>query len=256
MNILISNDDGVYAPGIQILASTMSKLGQVKVIAPDRNRSGASNSLTIAVPIKINQLDNGFYSVTGTPTDCVNLAINSDLFTCQFDIVLAGINRGANLGDDVLYSGTVAAAMEGRKLGVPAIAFSLAGNEESLTYYDTAAQVAMYLVQMLKSVPVSSSTILNVNIPDLPFAQLKGYELTRLGKRYASKAAVATSDPRGNRLYWIGNSGDVADDSIGTDFYAVNHGFVSITPLQTDLTADNFFEEISAWLNRTKQIND
>lgn len=251
MNILISNDDGVHAKGINVLASAMRKLGRVEVIAPDRNRSGASNSLTIAVPVRVNRLDNGFYSVTGTPTDCVNLAINSDLFSCKFDLVVSGINRGANLGDDILYSGTVAAATEGRNLGVPAIAFSLAGSEDSLVHYDTAAAVAIDLVRALTTTPMSGATILNVNVPDLPLRDIKGFELTRLGKRYASKAAVVTNDPRGNKLYWIGNTGDVADDSLGTDFCAVNSAYVSITPLQVDLTSYKSFDEISAWLDRT-----
>lgn len=250
MNILISNDDGVHAKGINVLANAMRKLGRVEVIAPDRNRSGASNSLTIAVPVRVSRLENGFYSVTGTPTDCVNLAINSDIFSCKFDLVVAGINRGANLGDDVLYSGTVAAATEGRNLGVPAIAFSLVGSEDNLVHYDTAAAIALNLVRAIQSTPMASSTILNVNVPDLPLDEIKGYELTRLGKRYASKEAVETSDPRGNKLYWIGNIGDAADDSLGTDFYAVGSGCVSITPLQVDLTAYKTFDEISSWLKQ------
>lgn len=251
MNILISNDDGVLAKGLSMLAEAMKEFGRVEVVAPDRNRSGASNSLTLAVPVRIHRLENGFYSVAGTPTDCVNLAINSDLFDCKFDLVLAGVNHGSNLGDDVLYSGTVAAVMEGRSLGVSALAFSLVGQEEDLKHFDTAVAVAKNLVKTIIARPIAEPAILNVNVPDVPFEQLEGLEVTRLGQRFGHQAALAINDLRGNKLYWMGKAGEESDAGEGTDFYAIRHHKVSLTPLQIDLTCYNSCEKLNGWLKNT-----
>lgn len=246
--ILISNDDGVYAQGLMALANAMLQLGDITVIAPDRNRSGASNSLTLQNPLRIKHLENGYISVEGTPTDCVHLALTSDLITSMPDIVVSGINAGANLGDDVFYSGTVAAAMEGCFLGLPAIAFSLAGHEQQFTHYATAAEVAKQVIQRIETTPLPAKTMLNVNIPDIPLNELKGYMITRLGSRHHAEHTFADKDPRGHTIYWIGPAGPEADAGIGTDFYAINNNYVSITPLQLDLTHYAVFEQLSSWV--------
>ena len=243
MDILISNDDGVLAPGLEALSKELSKIATTHVVAPDRNRSGASNSLTLNNPLRIRQLRNGYTSVEGTPTDCVHLAITG-LLTKLPDIVVAGVNSGANLGDDVLYSGTVAAATEGRFLGLLAIAISLVG----LDNFQTGAKVARILIERLKDRPLPGDTILNVNVPDLPFDELKGYEVTRLGTRRCAEPTIKTVDPRGQPIYWVGPPGAEADAGLGTDFYAVNHGRVSITPMHVDLTHYNAFEQLSDWV--------
>ncbi|KTC74707.1 stationary phase survival protein SurE [Legionella birminghamensis] len=247
MRILVSNDDGVSAPGIRALANEMSTLGEVCVVAPDRNRSGASNSLTLTRPLRIRQMDNGYYSVDGTPTDCVHLALTGFLEP-TVDIVLSGINDGANLGDDILYSGTVAAAMEGRYLGLPAIAFSMAG--ENIQHYDTAATIARQLVVKMHANMLPSQTILNVNIPDLPLNQIKGFEVTRLGTRHCAEPTFSELDPRGRPIYWIGPSGSQADAGPGTDFYAISRQCVSITPLQLDMTHYKVFDQLSTWVDK------
>ncbi|MDI9818284.1 MULTISPECIES: 5'/3'-nucleotidase SurE [unclassified Legionella] len=245
MRILVSNDDGVHSPGIRALANEMSLVAETVVVAPDRNRSGASNSLTLTRPLRVRQLDNGYYSVEGTPTDCVHLAVTGFLESAA-DIVVSGINDGANLGDDILYSGTVAAAMEGRYLGLPAIAFSMVG--DNIQYYDTAAAIARQLVLKLRTNMLPSQTILNVNIPDLPLDKIKGIEVTRLGTRHGAEPVVKEYDPRGRPIYWIGPPGLEADAGPGTDFYAVSRDYVSITPLQLDLTHYNVFEKMSSWV--------
>lgn len=246
MKILISNDDGVYAPGIRALANEMAALGEITVIAPDRNRSGASNSLTLTRPLRIKKLDNGHYFVEGTPTDCVHLALTGFLDS-SVDLVVSGINEGANLGDDVLYSGTVAAAMEGRYLGYPAIAFSIVG--ENIQYYDTGAAIARQLVSKLRVNMLPSQTILNVNIPDLPLDKIRGIEVTRLGTRHSAEPTIKEYDPRGRPIYWIGPSGMQADAGPGTDFHAVNQGFVSITPLSLDMTHYKVFDKLTSWVD-------
>lgn len=246
LRILISNDDGVYASGITTLAAALSKIARIEVFAPDRNRSGASNSLTLTAPLQVKKLPNGFVSVEGTPTDCVHVAITGLLET-QPDMVISGINAGANLGDDVWYSGTVAAAMEGRFLGLPAIAISLAG--EHASYYDTAAQVACQLVQHLLKERLPAGTILNVNVPDLPFEKLQGYEVTRLGTRHCAEPTIKQIDPRGHEVYWVGPAGAEQDAGVGTDFYAIKAGKVSITPLQIDLTHYEAFDGLSNWVS-------
>ncbi|HEU5280528.1 MAG TPA: 5'/3'-nucleotidase SurE [Gammaproteobacteria bacterium] len=250
MKILISNDDGVHAPGLARLADALGKIADVIVVAPDRNRSGVSNSLTLENPLRVITAVNGFYSVNGTPTDCVHIAITG-LLKEMPDMVVSGINEGSNLSDDVLYSGTVAAATEGRFLGLPAIAVSLAGPR--CEHYDTAAMVAKQLVEQLRVSPLTFDTILNVNVPDVPFSELKGIQVTRLGTRHIAEPTIKSLDPRGRKIYWIGQPGPEQDAGPGTDFYAVNSGYVSITPLQLDLTQYKVLDELSSWVE-TVQI--
>lgn len=245
MKILISNDDGFLAPGINMLAEVLGEIADVTVVAPDRNRSGASNSLTLDNPLRYSTHTNGFISVSGTPTDCVHLAVTG-LLTEMPDMVVSGINEGSNLSDDVLYSGTVAAATEGRFLGLPSIAVSLAGPK--CLNYATAGQVAKILVQRLRKDPLPKDTILNVNVPDLPLSELRGFQVTRLGTRHIAEPTVKALDPRGRKIFWIGQPGPEEDAGPGTDFYAVNMGFVSITPLHLDLTHYKVFEQLSGWV--------
>lgn len=242
MRILVSNDDGVLAEGLHTLVKALSVFAEVVVMAPDRNRSGASNSLTLSRPIRVRQLDNGYYSVEGTPTDCVHLALTG-FFNTPFDMVVSGINEGSNLGDDVLYSGTVAAAMEGRNLGLSSIAVSLAGHD----HYLTAAKTVSRLVLALNQKPLPAKTILNVNVPNLPLEEIQGLQLTRLGTRHNAEPMVKTEDPRGRPIYWVGPPGKEADAGPGTDFHAVSQGYVSMTPLQLDMTHYQLFEKLSAW---------
>lgn len=247
MRILISNDDGVYAPGIKSLAKSLETIADINVVAPDRNRSGASNSLTLTQPLRVKTLDNGHVCVEGTPTDCVHLAVTGYLES-EPDIVVSGINDGANLGDDVLYSGTVAAAMEGRYLGLPAIAVSMVASN-NVHHYQTAASIAKRLVLELANNPLPKQTILNVNVPDLPLDELAGIEVTRLGTRHAAEPIMKDRDPRGHTIYWIGPPGPEEDCGPGTDFYAVRRGFVSVTPLQLDMTHYDVFDRLSGWVN-------
>jgi len=247
MRILLSNDDGYLAPGLACLARALATQAHIDVVAPERDRSGASNSLTLTQPLRVHQGENGFYYVDGTPTDCVHLAITG-LLEKEPDIVIAGINRGANLGDDVIYSGTVAAAMEGRFLGLPAIAVSLVG--KAGTHFETAAEIVLRLLDKLKRDPLPADTILNVNVPDVPFEQLAGYEATRLGHRHKAEPVIRAADPHGNPVYWVGAPGLEADAGQGTDFYAVRHHAVSITPLHVDLTRYTALEQVSAWLKK------
>ncbi len=246
MRILVSNDDGVLAPGIRALVKELSRVAEIEVMAPDRNRSGASNSLTLSRPLRVKQLDNGHYSVEGTPTDCVHLALTG-FFVPSVDIVVSGINDGANLGDDIIYSGTVAAAMEGRFLGLPAIAVSMVG--DNIQHYETAAVIVRQLVQKIGAHQLPLKTILNVNVPDLPLNKIKGLEVTRLGTRHSAEPIVKEYDPRGHLIYWVGPPGPEADAGPGTDFFAVNQGCVSVTPLHFDMTHYNVFEQVSAWTN-------
>jgi len=249
MKILISNDDGYLAEGIKTLADALSTLGEITVVAPDRNRSGASNSLTLENPLRLTKLDNGVYRVEGTPTDCVHLAVTG-LLDKEPDMVVAGINAGANLGDDVLYSGTVAAAMEGRFLGLPAIAISLASNDA--VHYETAGWVAKKLLEKLKTSSLPADTILNVNVPDLPIAELTGFESTRLGHRHKAEPVVKEYDPRGRPMYWVGPAGEEQDAGPGTDFDAIRRGAVSVTPLQIDLTCYDAIDGVANWLQGVK----
>jgi 5'-nucleotidase len=245
MHILVSNDDGYQAPGIRALAAEMRHLGQVTVVAPDRDRSGASNSLTLDQPIRAVQFEDRVYRVEGTPTDCVHLALTG-LLDSDPSMVVSGINAGANMGDDVLYSGTVAAATEGRFLGLPALAISLCSSEPH--HYATAARVASVLVQRLLNDPLPADTILNVNVPDLPWSELRGFEATRLGQRHRAEPAIRSFDPRNRPIYWIGPAGPEQDAGEGTDFHAVRNGYVSVTPLQVDLTQYQALDKIAGWV--------
>ena len=245
MRILLSNDDGYQSPGLLILAQHLVQFGTVTIVAPDRDRSGASNSLTLTRPLRAHELGNGHYYVEGTPTDCVHLAITG-LLDHEPDLVVAGVNHGPNLGDDVLYSGTVAAATEGRFLGLPAMAISIASHEPQ--YLETAAQVTASLVANLDAEALGSKLILNVNVPDLPFGQLAGMQATRLGHRHKAEPVTKAQDPRGRTIYWVGPAGAEADAGPGTDFHALRHGFVSVTPLQVDLTRHGLLEPLAEWL--------
>lgn len=247
LRILVSNDDGVNAPGIQTLARELEKSYHIQVVAPDRNRSGASNALTLDKPLRTLVLENGDISVIeGTPTDCVYIGVNN-LMRPKPEIVVSGINNGPNLGDDVIYSGTVAAAMEGRHLGLPAIAVSLNGD----THFDTAAAITCQLLTMLQKIPLRAGNILNVNVPDVPLDEIKGFKVTRCGVRSAAEEVYSQKDPKGNMLYWLGPPGEKLDAGPDTDFAAIDAGFVSITPLQIDLTAYSAQEKISEWLQKT-----
>jgi 5'-nucleotidase len=245
MRILVSNDDGYQSPGLIALAEVLGVLGEVVVVAPERDRSGASNSLTLDAPLRAKRMANGFIRVDGTPTDCVHLALTG-LSEVDPDIVVAGINHGPNLGDDVLYSGTVAAATEGRFLGLPSMAVSIASYEPY--HLDTAARVALRLVTQLCEIPLDASIILNVNVPDLPSDGLQGFKATRLGHRHKAEPVVTSRDPRGKTIYWVGPAGPEQDAGPGTDFHAVRQGFVSVTPLQVDLTRHAVMETLGHWL--------
>jgi len=245
LRILVSNDDGYRAEGLQHLVDALRPLAELTVVAPDRNRSGASNSLTLDVPLRVSGYGERMYYVNGTPTDCVHLAI-SGLFEFDHDMVVSGINDGANLGDDVLYSGTVAAAVEGRFLGLPTMAVSLVSRDAG--HFTTAARVASELVMRLQRTPLHSSMILNVNVPDLPYEQLRGFRVTRLGYRHRSEAVVKARDPRGRPVYWVGPAGEGADAGEGTDFHAISQGCVSVTPLQVDLTRHSALADLDDWL--------
>jgi 5'-nucleotidase len=247
LKILISNDDGYRSEGIRALREALATLADVTVVAPDRNRSGASNSLTLDVPLRVFEAEPGVHYVVGTPTDCVHLAI-SGLFDYEHDMVVSGINDGANLGDDVLYSGTVAAAIEGRFLGLPTIAVSLCMEPGSGRHFDSAARVAHLLVGQLLRKPLEQARILNVNVPDLPFDQLRGFKATRLGYRHRSEPAIQARDPRGRPVYWIGPAGAGQDAGPGTDFEAIAQGYVSVTPLQVDLTRHTALTATNTWL--------
>lgn len=245
LRVLISNDDGVYAEGIKALAEAVREIAEVTIVAPDRNRSGASNSLSLSRPIRLKHIADHTVSVEGTPTDCVHIAITG-LLTTQPDMVISGINAGSNMGDDVWYSGTVAAAMEGRFMGLPAIAVSLCGEE--LVHYETAALVVVRLVKHLLEDPLPAGTILNVNVPDVPFDVIQGYEVTRLGTRHCAEPTIRQLDPRGSPIYWIGPAGKEEDAGQGTDFYAIRNNKVSITPLRIDLTRYEAFDQLASWV--------
>jgi 5'-nucleotidase len=247
MHILISNDDGYSATGLIALANALKDLAEITVVAPERNRSGASNSLTLERPLRVSKTEGGFIKVDGTPTDCVHLAITG-LLDREPDMVFAGINHGSNLGDDVIYSGTVAAATEGRFLGLPAVAISLAGSTP--VHFDTAAQVAVRLLENIQRYPLPADTILNVNVPDIALSEIRGYQATRLGQRHKAEPVIKTADPRGREIYWVGCAGPEQDAGPGTDFYALRNRYVSVTPLQIDLTRYESVERLKDWLPR------
>ena len=248
MKILVSNDDGYRSSGIRLLREALMPIAQVTVVAPDRNRSGASNSLTLDVPLRVFESEPDVYYVIGTPTDCVHLAI-SGLFDFEHDMVVSGVNDGPNLGDDVLYSGTVAAAVEGRFLGLPTIAVSLCTDGQGGRHFETGARVARLLVEQLLAKPLERALILNVNVPDVPFDELRGLKATRLGFRHRSEQVVRAHDPRGRPVYWIGPAGPQQDAGPGTDFHAIDAGYVSVTPLQIDLTRHGAIDQVGEWLD-------
>jgi 5'-nucleotidase len=248
MKILVSNDDGYLATGINVLTAALEKVAEVVVVAPDRNRSAASNSLTLKVPLRVSEVSPNRYKVDGTPSDCVHLAVTGFL-DFEPDLVVSGINHGANLGDDVIYSGTVAAAMEGRFLGLPTIAVSLVGNE--LQHFETAAAVASELVQKIERAPLASDVVLNLNVPDVVLSELKGVQATRLGFRHKSEQILKDTDPYGRPIYWVGPAGEGQDAGEGTDFFAVRQGFASVTPLKVDLTRYTAIDDLSDWLGTT-----
>ncbi len=247
MKILISNDDGYQAEGIKALADALRKIAEIQVVAPDRNRSGASHSLTLQLPLRTKLHENEFHSVEGTPTDCVHLAVNGMLGVLP-DMVVSGINDGPNMGDDVMYSGTVAAAIEGRFLGLPALAVSMGSG--SPRYFDTAGKIIVNLLSHMEAYPIDESSILNINVPDIPFAEIKGIQGTRLGSRHQSEGVIEQKDPRGETIYWLGPVGPKADAGPGTDFYAVKQGYVSVTPLQIDLTHHRAISDVGKWLGQ------
>ena len=274
MRILLSNDDGYFAPGLAALAQALAPLADITVVAPERDRSGASNSLTLDRPLLLRQAPSGFYYVNGTPTDCVHLAVTGMLDHLP-DMVISGINHGANMGDDTIYSGTVAAATEGYLLGIPSVAVSLANHNAQ--HFDTAARVVVELVQRIQAQPPTEPMLLNVNVPDRTWAdlvrriqaqppaepmllnvnvpdcgwdELDGIKVTRLGKRHKAESVVKTTNPRGQTVYWVGAAGLAQDAGEGTDFHAVANGFVSITPLQMDLTRFSQMDSVNTWLKQ------
>ncbi len=246
MKILVSNDDGYLATGINVLAESLRKIADVVVVAPDRNRSAASNSLTLSSPLRVSKVGENSFAVNGTPSDCVHLALTG-LLDYEPDLVVSGINHGANLGDDVIYSGTVAAAMEGRFLGLPTIAVSLVGHR--LEHFDTAARVASEMVQKLSSASLSSDVILNVNVPNKPFEELRGLRAARLGFRHKAEPVVKSEDPHGRTIYWVGPAGPGQDNGEGTDFHAIENGWASVTPLKVDLTRHDTLSQLESWLD-------
>ncbi|MDR0771385.1 MAG: 5'/3'-nucleotidase SurE [Burkholderiales bacterium] len=243
MRVLLSNDDGYFAPGLEYLAAALAPLAEVTVVAPELDRSGASNSLTLDRPLRVRQASNGFYYVNGTPTDCVHLAVTG-LFDEMPDMIFSGINHGANMGDDTLYSGTVAAAMEGFLLGIPSVAISLCAKEGE--QFETAAKVAQELMKRHQRAR-AQPWLLNVNVPNVPFQALRGFQITRLGKRHKAEDMIPMESPRGGTVYWVGAAGPAADAMEGTDFYAVESHFVSVTPLQFDLTHRSEMQNVAAW---------
>lgn len=252
MRILVSNDDGYFAPGLLALAEELKKVAEVVVVAPERDRSGASNSLTLDRPLIVKRAHSGFLNVNGTPTDCVHLAVTG-LLDHKPDMVVSGINYGTNMGDDTIYSGTVAAAMEGFLLGIPSIAVSLASKQGG--HFPDAARVARELVEKHRDRPFENAMLLNVNIPDIPYGELGGIEVTRLGRRHKAEGVVKTTNPRGQTIYWIGPAGGAQDAGEGTDFYAVAHKRVSVTPLQIDLTQYAGADKVRQWLSASAAID-
>ncbi len=244
--ILIANDDGYRARGLQVLTERLRAVDEVLVVAPEADRSGASNALTVLHPLRARELGDRFYAIDGTPSDCVHIAIG-EVFGGAPSVVVSGINHGSNMGDDVIYSGTVAAAVEARHLATPSMAISLCGRNP--THFETAATVAVHLTrQLLTGHRLPPQVVLNVNVPDLPFEWLAGMQVTRLGNRHASEGVIVDQDPRGGTIYWIGAAGAEADSGPGTDFHAIRHRYVSVTPLGIDMTLYTAQEEIEGWL--------
>lgn len=247
MHLLLSNDDGIHALGLKLLADALSQMGKTTVVAPNRNRSAASNSLTLDRPIRAQKMSDNWYSVDGTPTDCVHLGITG-LIDEEPNIVVSGINAGANLGDDVIYSGTVAAAMEGRFLGLPAVAISITSFQPS--YLEDAARVSYKLISKLTSTQLPNDVIININIPDLPQEELKGIQTTRLGNRHKAEPVIQSEDPRGKPIYWVGAAGPEQDSGPGTDFHAIKNGYISVSPMHLDLTHYKAMQEVADWVSQ------
>lgn len=247
MHLLLSNDDGIHASGLKLLADALEPLGKITVVAPHRNRSASSNSLTLERPIRVQAVTKNWYSVDGTPTDCVHLAITG-LIKDEPNIVVSGINAGANLGDDVIYSGTVAAAMEGRFLGLPAVAISVASFQP--LYLEDAAQVSYELISKLASTQLPNDVIININIPNLPKQELQGIQTTRLGNRHKAEPVIKSEDPRGKSIYWVGAAGPEQDAGPGTDFHAIKHGYVSVSPMHLDLTHYKAMQALAEWVSK------
>src|SRR5438067_2089505 len=247
MRILLSDDDGYFAAGLAALAEGLASLGGITVVAPERDRSGASNSLTLDRPLMLSRAHNGFHYVNGTPTDCVHMAVTG-LLDFEPDVVVSGINSGSNMGDDTLYSGTVAAATEGYLLGIPSIAVSLVGTQ--FAHYRTAARVARDLVERLGRAPFGAPMLLNVNVPDVPYEALNGVEVTRLGRRHKAQPVIPGKNPRGETVYWVGPAGGAREAGPGTDFNALERGVVSVTPLQVDLTHADQIPVVGDWISR------
>lgn len=250
MKILVSNDDGYLATGINVLAEALERVADVVVVAPDRNRSAASSSLTLNTPLRVSSFGENRYHVDGTPSDCVHMALTGFL-DYEPDLVVSGINHGANLGDDVIYSGTVAAAMEGRFLGLPTIAVSLVGH--NLEYFETAARVATELVRNIERAPLAPDVVLNLNVPDVAQGDLRGMLATRLGFRHKAEQIVKDTDPYGRAIYWVGPPGEGQDAGEGTDFHAIEKGYASVTPLKVDLTRHEVVRDLSDWLAANSQ---
>lgn len=253
MRILISNDDSAFAKGIHVLFQKLSQQHECTVVAPDRNCSGFSNALSLQDPLRIQKMENGFYKVNGTPSDCVHLAINCFLKEDP-QLVVSGINHGPNLGDDVIYSGTVAAATEGRFMGLPAIAVSLGHkheeSKEGQKHFETAARVVLDIINHLNEHPLPADQILNINVPDIPYEQLKGIQVTRQGRRHRSESMVKAQDAFGKEIYWYGAVGPEQDAGPGTDFHAVANGYCSVTPLSVDMTAYQSLENMKTWIEK------
>jgi len=247
MRILVSNDDGYFAPGITLLAEALRQLGEVTVVAPERDRSGASNSLTLDRPLSVRRAPNGFFFVNGTPTDCVHIAVTG-LLDFTPDVVVSGVNFGANMGDDTIYSGTVAAAAEGFLLGIPSVAVSLASKVGK--HFESGIAVALQMVERLRRTPFGEPVLLNVNVPDIPEGELQGTEVTRLGRRHKAEPVVKMQTPRGETAYWIGPAGGAADAGPGTDFFAVENRRVSVTPLRLDLTSAGQLARAKEWITK------
>lgn len=250
MHILVTNDDGAFAPGIWALVSALETIAEVTVIAPDQNKSGISSALSLETPLRVMKTPSGkgWWQMNGTPADCVRLAL-SGFLEYEPDIVISGINAGDNMGDNVIYSGTVGGATEGRFLKYPPIAISSAGHTHDQMHYETAGKVAIDLVKRMRVQPMAPGVILNVNVPSIPYEDIRGTEITRLGDRHYGEPVIPAEDGRGRRIYWIGDTGKIKDDSEGTDFHAVHNGYVSVTPLQIDLTSHRHINELKTWIS-------
>lgn len=250
MHILVTNDDGILAPGIVALADALSNIAKVTVIAPDRNNSGVSSAISLETPLRVTEIRGNWYQLNGTPADCAKLAL-SGFLNDEPDMVVSGINSGQNLGDDCIYSGTVGGAIEGRFLGMPSVAISLASQkDDDDMHYATAAKVALKLVKRLIRHPLDQSMILNVNVPNLPCEKVKGWQSTRQGDRNFSEPFMPTKDGRGKQIYWLGGIGSVRDAGMGTDFHAISTGYVSITPIHVDLTDHQNVNVVGNWINK------